>query len=117
MYPRHQHYLSAGCAGPLDPCINLRLTSHNRMTKDQNNKQSTPHQSCSRIRASAPRRSNEYYNALINTILYNPRLGSKESHDSRYQARLSIVHSETESHSIRSHAARDLRLHGQSFTN
>ena len=72
---------------------------------------------CSRIRASGPRCSNEYYNALINTALYNPKLSSKESNDSRYHNRLSVAHSETISQSVRSQAIEDLRLHGQSLTN
>ena len=86
------------------------------MTKDQNN--NIPRtKRCSRIRASAPQRSNAYYEALINTALYTPKLGSKEAHEARYQARLSVVHSETTTtQSIRQEAARDLRLHGQSIT-
>ena len=83
------------------------------MTKNQNNK--VPRFRTSRIRASAPPRSKEYYEALINTALYTPRLGSKEAHEARYQARLSVVHSETTT-KVRQEAARDLRLHKQSLT-
>ena len=86
------------------------------MTKDQNHNK--PRVRNSRIRAPAPRRSNEYYNALINTTLYNLKLGSKEAHKARHKARLSVVHSETTiSQSVRQEAAKDLRLHGQSLTN
>ena len=89
------------------------------MTKDnqQHTQYTVPRtKRCSRIRASAPRRSNEYYEALINTVLYTPKLGSKEAHEARYQARLSVVHSETSSQAVRQEAARDIRLHGQSIT-
>ena len=84
------------------------------MTKDRNNNK--PRVRNSRIRASASRRSNEYYNALINTTLYDSQLGSKEAHEARHQARLSVVHSETTT-AIRQEAIRDLQLHGQSLTN
>ena len=73
------------------------------------------HTQTSRIRATNKPRSNEYYNALINTTLYDPRLGSKESHEARKQARLAVLHSESNT-KIRQEAAKDLRLHGQSLT-
>ena len=88
------------------------------MTKDNKQQQyNVPRtKRCSRIRASATRRSKEYYNALINTALYDPKLHWKESHDLRHQPRLAVVHSETNTTKIRQEAAKDLLLHGQSLT-
>ena len=87
------------------------------MTKEQNKELRTNHYS--KIWASAPQRSNEYYKALINTALYDRKLGSQESHESRHQVRLSIAHSEISSEEQRrlsTEARKDLRLHGQSTT-
>ena len=99
----------------MDLCINPRSTSHNRITKDQNKVPRTKR--CSRIRASAPRRSNEYYNALTKAN-YDPKLGSKESHEARYYSRLLVLHSEIKHQpsQLVQEAAKDLYLHGQSLT-
>lgn len=56
-----------------------------------------PSNKSSMIREAAKPRKGEYYDALINTSLYDPRLGSKEAHESRHQARLTVLHSENTS--------------------
>ena len=85
------------------------------MTKDKQTTQyMEPHtKRCSRLRASAPRRSNAYYNAFV-TAKYNPDQGIKEAHEARYLARLSVLHSENRS--LAQEAVKDLRLHGQWIT-
>ena len=82
------------------------------MTKDQNKVRRTQH--CSRIWASAPRHYKEYYNSLINTTLYNLKLRSKESHNSRHKVKIIIAHSETNG-KVQQEAIKDLKLNSQSL--
>ena len=81
------------------------------MTKQRNNK--THKYNRSRIAQENEPRSNQYYNALINTGHYDPQLGSEEAHESRHKARLQVLHSEN--HTLAQEAAKDLRLHGRSL--
>jgi hypothetical protein len=83
------------------------------MTKLHNNKRRN--QKKSRIAQENKPRTNEYYNALINTTLYDSRLGSEEAHESRHKARLQVLHSENTPTHIAQEAAKDLRLHGRSL--
>ena len=83
------------------------------MTKQRNNKPRKYNNNRSRIAQENEPRSNQYYNALINTGHYDPQLGSEEAHESRHKARLQVLHSEN--HTLAQEAAKDLRLHGRSL--
>ena len=67
-------------------------------------------------RRNTPRRSNNYYSALVNTGEYNSELNNADAHHARYIARLQVVHDTTQPIEVRQEASRDLRQHGQSQT-
>ena len=77
------------------------------MTKRQN-KPRKYNNNRSRIAQENKPRSNQYYNALINTGHYDPQLGSEEAHESRHKARLQVLHSENTPRIIAQEAAKDL---------
>ena len=67
-------------------------------------------------RQNTPRRSNQYYFALVNTGTYNSTPGSAEHQHARYIARTQVVHNENLDINIRPAASRYLRNHNQSQT-
>ena len=67
-------------------------------------------------RRNTPRRSNNYYSALVNTGQYNLELNKADAHYARYIVRLQVVHDATQPIKIRQEASRDICQHGQSQT-
>ena len=65
------------------------------------------------LRATQPRRSDEYYAALLATGHYIPQLQSQYAHNQRQRARASVANNPDLPLHIRQEASRDLRLHKQ----
>ena len=65
------------------------------------------------LRATQPRRSDEYYTALLATGHYIPHLQSQYAHNQRQRARASVANNPNLPLHIRQEASRDLRLHKQ----
>jgi hypothetical protein len=86
---------------------------HNQTQEPSNKRRNNNRNRRSRIAQENKPRTNEYYSALINTTLYDPRLGSEEAHNSRHKARIEVLHSEDRT--LAQEAAKDLRLHSRSL--